>query len=108
MQVVLQAEVRIAHAERLLRRRRRSVEDDDERRIEVQLEMVRQAVIRPYVNGVLPEVRLLTPLQPVVFIEHFDMRGAARRDVRVIGREWGLCGDGCRPHRQQYDECPWT
>lgn len=58
-----------------------------QRAVEVHFQTLSQPVIHSHVHRVLPDVRPLPALQPIVFVERFDVDLAGRSDIRIVSVE---------------------
>src|SRR5215831_4708604 len=84
MKVVLHAEVCIANSHRTSQGRRRIVCYCDERTVEINLESLSQSIIDPHIERVLTDMRSLSTLQPVMFIECLDVDLSCWRHIGII------------------------
>jgi len=63
--------------------------DGEIRRVHIQLQVVRQAIVEFEIGGILPEIRVLK-LESVIFIKELEVPLSRLRDLGVIGIEGQL------------------
>src|SRR5262249_32295768 len=84
VKVVFQTEVRIANSRRTTQTSRRIVCYCDERAVEIKLESLSQSIIDPHIERVLPDMRSLSTLQPIMLIEFLDVHLSGGRHIGII------------------------
>ena len=76
------------------------VDDLDERRIDPELDPIREAVIESEIGRVLSLSGKGRFLQPVMLVKELDVELSLRRSVGIIGVKWNLT----RSRRRKEDE----
>src|SRR5438270_9038601 len=106
MEVPLYTEIEVANTGGSCGRDGEGAKNCEIWRIQIDLEVMGQAVVELIVGGVLPEIRKLLALKKVVLIKELEVELAFLRDCGIVGVERQLsCERGRKHYKNRESKC---